>query len=1550
MANEMYPTIAIPEEQTSENIAIPEITPIKIPKYREQIAAQLALTAGSDYGEAYKRYMAEIEIGGIEAVRDSMSQIRSERNKEVLFNDLQNIRGRSKEDIESLLMAYQTETAPKKSDYFALEKETVLAASASNYIISTTERNMAVDSLIGYNMQQEITREASEENGLWQTIQHLGKSFIPGYLAAKYNQATAKTIKEFGGKVPSLGFFGGFVPIEWDVDTSRQVNSMFRSMMASANGQQREKLLTSLYTNLKKDTSIVGDPNYATVLQGIERALETSDRGLQEEVFFSALDAATLLSPAGFSKLGRSLVSGISKVKMPAQILKEELKDTASAVHIITKDIKDGTETSGMTKSEITGSSLSFGQVPYLAGHAVMEGLAPEIKQTLAIQTQLEAFQNILKYTGRTGLSPDDIKDAILDLKQKVYVGQDLYKVDFGNADDIGQQVLAFWQHPSGRRFRSKAEADRFALKKEFEEYEVVEIPDEKKFVIKTDSLHKWNYGTKVRSIEEEAYQIGKIRHIPGVDPKQVVYSHTEDIRAVIEHESATVKRSWEKLLQNVYKGLDREDARKLGDILKLGDSFSDADGLAGRTFNISELSGMGANPRTIDAYYKFRNVRDLAWFKHNKSLADVLNFSGHLEFKFDGSEAVQAFSNGGKPLDLGIAKSFYTQNKYRTLPDINTGELVKLSDETIDAFYKKGYKIVSFQKPVVVSGKKYKHALVRDDTYKVSEWTSPLGYVEGTVGRIYTDPYYVILKFDGEIDGVVQKGLTKTLATSPNMTEAKAYVSKYNKALEKIREFKKEHLGYKIDELGEVVDKAGKRASPEILAKGDKLLKDLSELIDDPELFLRDVSKGEIPENAKFDFHFDRQGITFNDYKIDELINTGKLFSSERGERLMSISGGYAPTKSPVAAMGQEMLYLSRYLSLEQWKQTEIRRWLESAGDNLKRTGNDVEDFLSGEITIPKGDPRRDILDAQRKYIKGQAGVMTRDERATVSYAQRMAEWLEGVGLKDSKAHKFALGLRHQGVSDVLKSANYHLSLGMLNIAQIPVQAAGMFVAVSAHPLHGLPAALSAPIYRIALMTRNEVALEALARANKVVNLGFGSTEEFLETVDAIRKSGILDSLRSTSLYDVKEHGLDFGVKSLSLYDNNWQRANAIKKGALKVGEWPFQRGEEMMRLVSWDVSRREWKKLNPDKAVNTRNALLEIGEKADDYMLGMTRANRAAYQEGILGVPFQFLQYNLKLATSLMGRQSFTPAEKFRIIAGQGLLYGTAGIPFGTWMVDSILGEDATKFTPTEKLTISQGIIAGMIMQVTGAEVAIGSRLGAGDFFERFYRGFFEDDFSMREFALGPSGHLMTNTWDFSREIARMAQVSQETEIKDTTLFVDSLSQVLNLAASWKNSSKAMFALQTDGVLRSRTGTPLAKLTDTEWVGKGLGFQTQKEVLGWRQKDYIKEYDYAISDWASTLVTLRLRKLNALNNKDTIEVEKTQNNIDAFMLAIPSYSQRMAISRLANQRLSKEPEFDKHMKKAAERSVLDLDGDIVKSKRVFGAKPLTPFGGPEK
>jgi hypothetical protein len=442
-------------------------------------------------------------------------------------------------------------------------------------------------------------------------------------------------------------------------------------------------------------------------------------------------------------------------------------------------------------------------------------------------------------------------------------------------------------------------------------------------------------------------------------------------------------------------------------------------------------------------------------------------------------------------------------------------------------------------------------------------------------------------------------------------------------------------------------------------------------------------------------------------------------------------------------------------------------------------------------------------------------------------------------------------------------------------------VQGAGAINAIAVSPVYGLKAAYTAPLLRIALMSDNPAVWSKVATLQNVAMLGMSNTQEFVDTVRSIRKSGLIDNIVSTSM-----HSAETG------------RYNIFTGTAAKLGEksaFFFNRGEEFARLVSFDVARREWMAKNPGAAWTTNDALKNIINRQDDLTQNMTRANQAFYQRGVLSIPGQFLQYNLKLAANMIGSatawatgkpyRGFTMGETSSILAFHIAAYGMAGNGLMS-LADEVVGgyENIVgrKSTDDEKLVFSQGMIAGLINEVsqlsTGEDLklGVGSRLGTFEYYDKLARTIMAGDSSFWEVALGPS-------YGSASRLGAMEALIQPIVRKDlsTTAFAEALNTVgKEVFSSWRNVSKAYYAQLHEGSLPNKEQLPIVKLTNPEIIAQAFGIGSSSEQDYWQLKLNLAERRKAVQEFAKTYIDLQEVSLKELTANGNSERYKTLTN----------------------------------------------------------------------
>jgi hypothetical protein len=396
-------------------------------------------------------------------------------------------------------------------------------------------------------------------------------------------------------------------------------------------------------------------------------------------------------------------------------------------------------------------------------------------------------------------------------------------------------------------------------------------------------------------------------------------------------------------------------------------------------------------------------------------------------------------------------------------------------------------------------------------------------------------------------------------------------------------------------------------------------------------------------------------------------------------------------------------------------------------------------------------------------------------------------------------------------------------------------------------------------PLLRLALMSDNPAVWSKLASVETATSLGLSSKDEFVKVVQAIRKSGIIDNVRSTALWNMESGALNL--------------FNGIPRRALKEHTFFFDRGEEFSRVVAFDVARREWMKANPGKEWATDEVMKSLVVRMDDLTQNMTRANLASFQEGLASIPLQFAQYHIKLASNIMtgallgkgqkGR-GFSRAEAASIFTAHLIAYGLAGNGL-MWIAEEMFPEKVkAEMSEAQKMTLAQGAVGWMVNTMAEtlsgkpALTTVGERLGAFNYWEHMAKNLM--DGKLWEAVLGPSMSTV-NRLGVIGDVAKLWYKDPDLSGRD---IVEGLGKMtVEQIATTRNVTKAYLMMQHGGKAYSRDGAPMATVGMNEMLFQALGFSpaslTDTYALIQNRKDHqeaLREIARLISDTQRSII----------------------------------------------------------------------------------------------
>lgn len=274
-----------------------------------------------------------------------------------------------------------------------------------------------------------------------------------------------------------------------------------------------------------------------------------------------------------------------------------------------------------------------------------------------------------------------------------------------------------------------------------------------------------------------------------------------------------------------------------------------------------------------------------------------------------------------------------------------------------------------------------------------------------------------------------------------------------------------------------------------------------------------------------------------------------------------------------------------------------------------------------------------------------------------------------------------------------------------------------------------------------------------------------------------------------------------------------------------LDKGQFFFREGERVGRLTAWATAYHEWRIANPE-AVFDATAIAKVLARSDDMTVNMTRASKAAWQQGIFAVPTQFWAWNARNTELMLGRwqNGLSVMDRAKLISMNSLLYGVplgAAAPmvggfFNPW--DSMRQYFVDKgWNVNDKAfdALYGGLIGMAYHQATGRPGNLNETLGLGG--SNLVKDMFDDNKSLGKWLVGVAG---TRMFDAATSTKPFARYLYQTVFGDSEKFQLTVDDFLDVARNIKivdTSAKALMALNS-GKYITKNGAYLGDVSTTE------------------------------------------------------------------------------------------------------------------------------------
>ena len=906
-----------------------------------------------------------------------------------------------------------------------------------------------------------------------------------------------------------------------------------------------------------------------------------------------------------------------------------------------------------------------------------------------------------------------------------------------------------------------------------------------------------------------------------------------------------------------------------------------------------------------LDSYQAFRDISNIEWALRND---DVYK-----------SKVLQGFETGSFQTPLGSVENVNllvnrnldtipADRVYNATDDIHYTKNNPLKQTDLERLKAQGYVLVNVEDAVNLSdGTRVKSFLIkgRDISLRPLE-RQQVAYLPG--GHVmYKGKYFGKQGRKG-----IQPDTGEEYLKAPGtfITGTRKEVEQWTAKMEKARIRYKEMEAKGVvdpDEIDEIFEgEAGYPTAREFIGR----MTDGTYHKDTPFETLFDRELPSVYNNSTANMEFIEGESGANGY----LRTNGRMYYSKRGERLRDYKGDLAPTLDPFETVNKSLMNIANITSFSDYKITAMERWVKQFKNytNLKDLPPGASDMtIFRDAVINTQDDRiKQMAKAQRDIIKRNLGWKSEQDLQAEQFTRRLNEWV-------MNAEPGSLGAKVEGkITDwwdnknpimALRGMAFDMKLGLFNVAQFPLQMGTMLASISLSPVHGASGFIGAvPLRAFLTKSGTDHMLNTFVERGLHKTAGFKSAAEFKEFMWSAKKSGFFDIGGSHALVN------DYGPNAaISDFTGKLNRAR-------EAGRWFFKEPEVWNRTVAYHIAWKETRERFAELSTKSPEFLRKVAGRAEDYSLGMSEQSGAVWQKGLMSIPTQFWTYQARMLEAMLGK-TFSPAQRARLMIGQTLFWGSAGLPVLPYLSEkykeSVAPEEfgGQPFDSFFKVA-DRGLFDWAIYNMTGADMLVGKKMGTGSWFVDTVRDIFGfgqyGEKSFAEIAGGATFNIMGEAGkalaDVTNHMMHEAGADTGTPVKP-----EAMKRLAMNISTASNAIKAYHAFNY-GTYISTKGNVIASDVPSEvgWAAL-LGFQPGEYDQVEAAMGYLKNEKKIVEDGAKIVRQYRTRMINEPERRQDIAEE-----IHAFTSQFPP-DIRQKILRKTNQ------EFDASLYNSLEKQM---------------------------
>lgn len=891
---------------------------------------------------------------------------------------------------------------------------------------------------------------------------------------------------------------------------------------------------------------------------------------------------------------------------------------------------------------------------------------------------------------------------------------------------------------------------------------------------------------------DQEGFSTDAVSSVPFSSPSFYILNRGDREKLVLNRErlqgfSGVITSAYYDALAAAAKPL-RGRTEGLERALRIGDEWTNPETglLEGREFSYSELVHQGVGGRRLSheeaiAYRDVRRVIDHMHGVKSRQMAADYRARGYRMAEVGGNPTlVREYRNIEAARNGLNSKNLHGDGIY--IDHING---LSARGDTIDLqkWYDKGFRLYRTKAPDYfhANGQNYQLVLRRPEGVTDIPMSGILNKRPGYMPKLHTNRNFFLRSArDVKVGGrMVEGGRTRTMFSFSSRTKGMEYFQ----ALSRQPDYEMGTDGvtlYRLDEDGKRVETLRLEEARELGISDDDTIRDMGGLITGRR----------------------------SDTKIAHDPSYGR--ESQAGE---------ADRVNVLESLARYIGHLGSEAPLSVYREAMKARWKTQAMSVFGREAIQKESFASLLHRLKPTDKRTRALKKLGEQIESLSMFRTRGEETLDSAMRAMADAL------DRKGFEKAAGVLYQGntksVAGKVRGAAFNYLLGWFAPAQFIIQMSAATIPLSINPI---------------LASKGIAKATGFALIDQVMT-GFKSFEyskNYARTLDEVGKKFGIDMadhklwLESGIKQNLLRAHADYDPASLS---SPFDRSTTKK--VLGANTMFYEAGELTRARVAFQTAVEYVRDLKgTDPTVADMDAIFE---RYEAYSLHMSKANKARWQHGLTSVPTQFMQVQSKTAEAILGRD-FTVAERGRLLLGQSVLLGTAGVPLIGGLAQFVVGMVADPATtPPEHLRVLRDGAVGLIIHdYAGIDANIISRIQiGGEMFDNIVDVVFDGAPLQVEMLMGPAGHIWEWSGNFISDVTMVAGVAltqEDVSQEDWMLLTEYLGRSIADLPSSTRSMVAAHTLNQSRFYRNRAGKAVfehADINTQTYIARALGFQ---------------------------------------------------------------------------------------------------------------------------